>query len=98
MDEVVRKLAPVSLHTHVKDERGIAPNHAFLIPGEGELDYPRYLKGMQRAGYDGHIVVEVSLMVQSRPDYDPLAAATQSYRVLAAAFDESGIQRSSNHT
>lgn len=98
MDEVVQKLAPVSLHTHVKDERGIAPNHAFLIPGEGEMDYPKYLKGMQRAGYDGHIVVEVSLMVQSRPDYDPLAAATQSYRVLAAAFAESGIQRSSNHT
>ena len=27
-------------HTHVKDERGIAPDHEFLIPGEGEMDYP----------------------------------------------------------
>jgi hypothetical protein len=31
--------------------------------------------------------------VQARPDYDPLAAATQSYNVLAAAFTEAGIDR-----
>jgi sugar phosphate isomerase/epimerase len=93
MDETIAALAPHSAHTHVKDERGIAPNHEFLIPGEGEMDYPRYLRGMERAGYDGHIVVEVSIMVQRRPDYDPLAAATQSYRVLAEAFATAGLER-----
>jgi protein FrlC len=93
MDEVVAKLAPRSLHTHVKDERGLAPNHEFLIPGEGEMDYPRYLKGMAKAGYDGHIVVEISIMVQARPDYDPLAAATRSYEVLNQAFEDAGIAR-----
>jgi sugar phosphate isomerase/epimerase len=93
MDEVVAKLAPHSVHTHVKDERGVVPDFEFLIPGEGEMDYPRYLRAMDRAGYDGHIVVEVSKMVQARPDYDPLAAATQSYNVLAAAFTEAGIDR-----
>jgi hypothetical protein len=30
-------------------------------------------------------------MVQARPDYDPLAAATTSYQVLSAAFKEAGI-------
>lgn len=93
MDAVVEQLAPVSLHTHVKDERGVAPAFEFLIPGEGEMDYVRYLQGMQKAGYDGHIVVEISLMVQARPDYDPLAAAAQSYDVLARAFHEAGIAR-----
>jgi hypothetical protein len=48
---------------------------------------------MDRAGYEGHIVVEISLMVQRRPDYDALAAATESYRVLSRAFDEAGISR-----
>ena len=48
---------------------------------------------MQRAGYDGHIVVEISLMVQARPDYDPLAAAARSYRVLSRAFEAAGIAR-----
>ena len=94
MDAVVAQLAPHSAHTHVKDERGLAPNHEFLIPGEGEMDYPRYLRAMDRAGYTGHIVVEVSLMVQRRPNYDPLAAATTSYRVLSRAFEEAGIVRS----
>ena len=37
METVVAQLVPYTVHTHVKDERGIAPNHEFLIPGEGEI-------------------------------------------------------------
>jgi inosose dehydratase len=91
MEAVVAQLAPHCLHTHVKDERGLAPDHEFLIPGEGEMDYVRYLRAMDQAGYAGHIVVEISLMVQRRPDYDPLAAAKRSFEVLSAAFEEAGI-------
>jgi sugar phosphate isomerase/epimerase len=93
MDRVIAQVAPRSHHTHVKDERGRSPDHAFLIPGEGEMDYVRYLQGMRRAGYDRHITVEVSVMVQARPDYDPLDAAARSYRVLADAFEKAGIDR-----
>lgn len=93
VEEVVAQIAPHSVHTHVKDERGVVPTYEFLIPGEGEFDYVRYLKAMERAGYTGHITVEISIMVQRRPDYDPLAAADQSYRVLARAFEEAGIAR-----
>jgi sugar phosphate isomerase/epimerase len=96
MAETISLMAPYSLHTHIKDERGLAPNHEFLIPGEGEMDYPRYLRLMDEAGYDGHIVVEISLMVQRRPDYDPLAAATRTYRVLSQAFADAGITRTPN--
>jgi sugar phosphate isomerase/epimerase len=91
MESVVAQLAPHSAHTHVKDERGLAPDHEFLIPGEGEMDYPRYLRAMARAGYTGHIVVEISIMVQRRPNYDPLAAAARSYEVLSRAFEEAGV-------
>ena len=93
MEAVIAQIAPHSVHTHVKDERGVEPDHEFLIPGEGEMDYVRYLQAMERAGYDGHIVVEISVMVQRRPDYDPLAAADQSYRVLSKAFEAAGIER-----
>ena len=93
MEAVVAELGPLAAHTHVKDERGIAPDHQFLIPGEGDMDYVRYLRAMDRAGYRGHITVEISLMVQRRPDYDPLNAAAQSYCVLAAAFASAGIDR-----
>ncbi len=97
MEETIAQLAPHSVHTHVKDERGLAPTHEFLIPGEGAMDYPRYLRAMARAGYGGHIVVEISLMVQRRPDYDPLAAATRSYQVLSAAFLAAGLSRDATH-
>lgn len=93
MDAVVAELGPLSAHTHVKDERGVVPNYEFLIPGEGDMDYVRYLRAMDRVGYRGHITVEISLMVQRRPGYDALAAATQSYRVLQAAFEAAGIDR-----
>ncbi|MGI8856147.1 MAG: sugar phosphate isomerase/epimerase family protein [Thermomicrobiales bacterium] len=93
MEAAVTQLVPYTVHTHVKDERGIAPNHEFLIPGEGDMDYVGYLKAMDRAGWHDHITVEISLMVQSRPDFDALAAATQSYQVLAQAFRDAGIDR-----
>ena len=95
MEATVAMLAPLAAHTHVKDERGLAPNHQFLIPGEGDCDYVAYLKAMQAAGYSGFVTVEVSVMVQRRPGYDPLAAATQSYQVVSKAFEAAGIVRGS---
>lgn len=95
IEETVPVLAPLSAHTHVKDERGLAPDHQFLIPGEGNFDYVRYLRAMAAAGYDEFITVEISIMVQRRPAYDPLAAAAQSYSVLSRAFEEAGLARPS---
>ena len=92
-EETVSALAPVSAHTHVKDQRGIAPDFEFLIPGEGTFDYVGYLKAMQAHGYDGFITAEVSFMVQARANYDPLAAATLSYETLSKAFVDAGITR-----
>ena len=82
-----------TVHTHVKDESGRYPNHQYLIPGEGEFDYVRYLKVMQAHGYTGFVSTEISMMVQRRPDYDPIATATRSYQVLSQAFAEAGIDR-----
>jgi inosose dehydratase len=91
--ESVAALAPHSVHTHVKSERGRAPNHEFLIPGEAEFEWVGYLHAMREHGYDGYITAEVSIMVQRRPNYDPLAAAELTYRTLAQAFEQAGIAR-----
>jgi sugar phosphate isomerase/epimerase len=93
VDESVAALAAHTVHTHVKDERGIAPNHQFLIPGEGEFNYVEYLREMHAHGYAGFITAEISIMVQRRPGYDPLAAAEQTYRTLARAFEQAEIAR-----
>lgn len=93
IEETVSALAPYSVHTHVKDQRGRHPNFEFLIPGEGSFDYVRYLKQMQAHGYRGYITAEVSFMVQRRPNYDPFEAATLSYKTLSEAFRKAGISR-----
>jgi len=90
--ETVAALAPHSVHTHVKSERGIAPNHEFLIPGEAEFDWVGYLHAMRAAGYDEYITAEVSIMVQKRPNYDALAAAEQTYVTLERAFKQAGMR------
>ena len=93
IEDTVPVLAPLSIHTHVKDQRGRHPDFEFLIPGEGPFDYVRYLEAMRSAGYTGFITVEVSMMVQRRTDYDPYAAADLSYRTLSSAFEKAGIER-----
>ena len=93
--ESVAALAPHTVHTHVKDQRGRAPDFEFLIPGEGDFNYVEYLDAMKAAGYDDYITVEVSMMVQAREDYDPLDAAGLAYRTLDAAFGASQAERAS---
>jgi sugar phosphate isomerase/epimerase len=89
--DYVPTLAPLSVHTHVKDQRGVVPAYEFLVPGEGDFDYARYLAAMERAGYQGFITVEISKQVQTRPDYDPATTAARSFETLTAAAAQAGV-------
>jgi sugar phosphate isomerase/epimerase len=93
LEESVSVLAPLAVHTHVKDQRGRAPDHEFLTPGTGPFDYVAYLKAMRQAGYEGFITGEVSVMVQRKPGYDQFEAAETTYKTLARAFETAGIER-----
>jgi sugar phosphate isomerase/epimerase len=91
IDDCVPQLAPWSIHTHVKDQRGLYPNHEFLTPGSGPFDFVHYLKAMHEAGYTGFVGMEVSVMVQRKPGYDPFVDAALGYYALVHAFNESGV-------
>jgi sugar phosphate isomerase/epimerase len=91
IDECVPQMVPWSVHTHVKDQRGIYPNHEFLTPGSGPFDFVHYLTAMHEAGYTGFIGMEVSVMVQRKPGYDPFVDAALGYYALLHAFNESGV-------
>lgn len=93
VEEAVRLLGPYTVLVQVKDERGRQPHYEFVVPGDGELDYPRVLRTLAAAGFDGAVCVEISLRVQRRPGFNPTAAAVQSYQVLSAAFETAGIAR-----
>ncbi len=90
IDDCVPSMAPWSVHTHVKDQRGTYPNHEFLTPGSGPFDFVHYLSAMHRAGYTGFIGMEVSVMVQRKPGYDPFVDAALGYYAILHAFNESG--------
>jgi sugar phosphate isomerase/epimerase len=91
MDEYLPQLAPFAVHTDLKDQRGRSPDHEFLVPGEGTFDYPRYLRALDGAGYDGYLTVEISIMVQRRLDYDPAEVATRSFQTLIQAAHAANV-------
>lgn len=84
--DVVDRLAPLSVFTHVKDAKGTAEKFEFLLPGEGTTDYTAYLGRLRQVGYAGPIVVEVSSHLFNKPGYDPRAAARACYASLAEKF------------
>ena len=87
----VPQLAPYAVHTHLKDQRGIAPAYEFLVPGEGDFDYAAYLPLLEGAGYAGSVTVEISKMVQNRAGYDPAEVAARSFATLDRAARASGV-------
>jgi sugar phosphate isomerase/epimerase len=91
LDEYIPLLIPYTVHTELKDQRGRYPNHEFMVPGEGEFDYARYLSAMEKVGFDGCVTIEISVMIQRRPGYDPAEVARRSFATLTAAERESGV-------
>jgi sugar phosphate isomerase/epimerase len=91
MDDYLPQLVPYAVHTDLKDQRGRSPEHEFLVPGEGEFSYPRYLTALRAAGYAGYLTIEISVMVQRRADYDPAEVAARSFSTLVSAAQEAGV-------
>ena len=91
--EVVASLLPYTVVVEVKDHRRGADDFDFLIPGEGEFDYPAFLGLLDRGGYRGTVSVEISVRRQAKPDFDERAAAELSYRTLREAMMVSGAVR-----
>jgi sugar phosphate isomerase/epimerase len=90
IDECVPQMVPWSVHTHVKDQRGRYPDHEFLTPGSGPFDFVHYIGAMRKAGYTGYIGMEVSVMVQRKPGYDPFVDAALGYYALRHALNATG--------
>ncbi|MDX1983509.1 MAG: sugar phosphate isomerase/epimerase [Bryobacteraceae bacterium] len=88
LGESLEALIRQTAFIHVKDGRGVPAKFEFLLPGEGTIDYVDYFRRLRALRYRGMVVVEVSAQIHRRPEYDPVAAARQSYRVLATAMEK----------
>ncbi len=92
ISEAVARLLPYTAHTHVTDARRHEDGSFELtLLGEGQLDLREYVAAMHRGGWDDLITVEVSMMVWSKPGYDPVAAARHNFQALAQAFEAAGV-------
>ena len=86
--DTAKAMLPRTRFVHVKDtviEKGQA---RFVLPGDGKTDYVALLKLLKEHRYSGCVCVEVSGMVSSKQDYDPVAAAKKCYEKLAPAFEK----------
>jgi inosose dehydratase len=93
-DETFAAILPHTRFIHVKDATGTPDTKvAFLLPGDGTIDYGAYFKKLQEFGYRGDVVVEVSAMLFNKPGYEPHEAARKSYAALVAGVEKAGLTR-----
>ena len=91
LEDTVAKLAPLAIHTHVKDGCMVDGKVQWLLPGEGDFDYVAYFQAMARAGWSGCITVEISGMIFNKPGYDPWPAAEFSWHTLSIAREQAQL-------
>jgi sugar phosphate isomerase/epimerase len=95
MAETIATALPYTVHIAVKDAVERDGKVAFLLPGEeaGAIDYVGLLRQFHAGGYRGDVCCEVSGMVWSKPDYDPVRAAKVCHANLERAFKDAEVPR-----
>ncbi len=94
LGSIAKILGPHAVYAHVCDVRGRHPGDLQLCnPGEGEIDWPRWLRLLHDTGYQGWITVQISVMRRRSADYDPKASNEAIYRVLSDAMTSAGVPR-----
>lgn len=69
--------------THVHDNRGRRDDH--LVPFDGRIDWATGLMSLQKVGYDGALVFELSSTATPRESLERTASARQRFESILAA-------------
>lgn len=99
LDSIAATLGARAAYAHVCDVRGRHPGgpppagHQLVNPGEGEIDWPRWLGLLHRVGYQGWITTQISVMRRAWPGYDARVAMEEVYRVITGAMAAAGVPR-----
>jgi sugar phosphate isomerase/epimerase len=86
MRKTMEQVVPQAVFVHIKDTIGSAPDHHFVLPGDGPVDFKSYAANLIDLGYRGPVIVEVSVDVYNQPGYDPVKAAEHVWRTVSPAF------------
>ncbi len=92
--DTVATALPYTGHIAIKDTVQTDKGFRFVLPGDsGTFDYADLFKQFYSGGYRGDICCEVSSMVSSQSDYDPVAAAKTCYTNISPLFETAGVSR-----
>jgi sugar phosphate isomerase/epimerase len=95
LESSLRALATNLGFITLKDARWTDTGHQFLLPGDGDTDYPLYFRLLKELGYRGWVAAEVTAMIWRKPGYDPAAAAQTAYANIAPFWKAAGLDRRS---
>lgn len=93
LESSLKQLLAYAPFVVVKDSQGTPEKHAYLLPGDGKIDYLAYFRLLKELQYSGFVAVEVSGMIHRKPDYQPVPTAELCYARLAPVMDRAGIRR-----
>lgn len=94
LEDTIKTALPYTAHIAVKDPVQQGDRVVFDLPGtHGTVDFPLLFRKFYDGGYRGDMSCEVSGMVWSKPDYDPIEGAKRCYSAMAKAFHASGVPR-----
>ena len=94
LESSLRALAPQLTVVALKDARWTDAGHQFLLPGDGDTDYPLYFRLLKELGYRGWVAAEVAAIIWRRPGYDP-APPGGAYANMAPFWNVAGLERPS---
>lgn len=76
-------------HVHLKDAAAIAPDPAFVVMGEGAIDYVGQFRALAEAGYDGALSLETHV---GSTDEEKESASRASIAGIRHMAEEAGLQ------
>jgi len=82
ISEYFEKMGDDVKHIHLIDAESTSEDH--LIPGDGEMDFPRIITYLKEVGYDGYLSLELFSRYENEPDF----AAERGYKVIRSLLDE----------
>ena len=92
MAETMDLLLPYTAIISVKDSNRDPQDFQRLLPGDGIIDYVDYYRRLNKAGYTGCTIVEVSGQFHKRPDYDPIGVAEYCYEKMTTAMKAAEVR------
>ncbi|MDE0629453.1 MAG: sugar phosphate isomerase/epimerase [Bryobacterales bacterium] len=93
LEDSLEALLPVCHYVHLKDAGRDGDGHRFLLPGDGQTDYPAMFRKMRELGFQGYATVEISSQIHRDDRFEPIPATRTCYERMSAAIEQARLIR-----